>query len=1773
MNPNANKNPETTSDNAYQSIVEAVSRTMNLPTSIWVPDEDGKALRIKAAVGLSKQYVKDARLDLEEESVTGEAYSKGKITSVYDIPTDPRWRYKEYADEMGWKSALCVPIKVYGKVFGVISVYAYVNREFSESEKHLLENYASQLELTETMKKLVVFSENIDKLITREPKVVLDEIVKNACQFAGADAAVVYPFDPLREQFFDIENVSAYGLNKPLALKEKPRTKKGMAAFVMREGELVIENIEKEDPEMYNTSPFIQREAIAAFMGISLVVSGESLGVLYVDYRTPHKFSEDEKETIRLFSHQAAIALNNSRLFQKLNIRANALEKLHDVGVDLLSITVEPEELKKLLIRIAKNAREVLSADLVDLYQYNQLTDEFVLPPVRAGKRHDHLVPKIVHNDDYVYEIVRGKKEIFTTESQEEPTLAQFVDEERAKELGKRFVFREKIKSTAALPLMVDQEVLGVIFVNFRIPQSFSDQQRELIGVFANQAAIAIHNSRLFKEIQQRSDRLELVRQVAAAVSSANATNEILQLAVDGLAKVFKVKQSAVALFDQVGEFGIVEVEYLEQGYVSALGEKIPLKNNPQIDKILETKQPLIVDDVESDPIMKSTRDIMAKRKTKSIMVVPIIIDEEVVGTIGVDAVEQRRLFTKEEVELAQAIADQASAAIRNARLFQQVTNRVEALKSLYKVGLELVSFSEKPEDLRDVLYRIANSAYAILGADLIDLYQYFSSQNEFVVPPVQIGELYEPSIVKNDVLEDDILYQIIVLDEPRYSIDIVNDKVLTRPFSLDRVDKPAARYVVREKIKASAAIPLRVGKEKVGVMFANFRTPQSFSQQQKELLNLFANQAAIAIHNSRLYQDSLRRSERLELVREVAAAVSSSTEVNLILQLAVDGLARVFDVKQSAVALFDAANEYAVVRVEYLAPGCVSAIGGKIPIQDNPQIKKIIEVKEPLIIQNIETDPELTKLRDIIGDRNTLSMMIVPIIIDDKVVGTIGIDAVDQERLFTNEDAQLAQAIANQSAAAMRIAQQLNNRLNDYRALQDITEQMYQGDLDSVLNLIAKKAVELTGAKHGGVWLVNKTRTALEFGGLANRENYDQLPPHIPLHIDSENSFSKWVVLNRQSYLSGNVRGDENYKPWYEDSISELTVPIIFQDSVIGTINVESPFENDFSDENKRLLEAMAGQAAVVVQNSRLMERLGALDEIGIDLTSDIHKEKGEILELIFTKAQKLTGAQDMYIAMYDENTGEIDFPLFTQDGKREKLDSRKVDMEKRGMTEDIIFTRKPILHKTQEDAKKWYQQPGHQEFFGVLPKSWLGVPMIVGDRVLGVIALMDWKQEYSFDEKDLSVFSSMASQAAIALENATLYYDVIQKLEVLNEVVIELTSDIHKEKGEILELIFTQAQKLTGAQDMYIAMYDENTGEIDFPLLSKDGKREKLDSRKVDMEKRGMTEEIIFTRKPILHKTQEDAKKWYQQPKRQEFLGNVAKSWLGVPMIVGDRVLGVLAINDWEQEYSFDEKDLSVFSSMASQAAISLENARLFEEARGEVIAAKQLSTLGTAIAALQHRINNTFNIIIPNVDRLRSRVNLNDPTVVEILDIIERNARYTSKIISRIQEPLKEVEVTSININAIIDGVVQEKRKLWKAGVTVPFVNIEFEPDERIPVIRGPSGQIAEVFDNLLENAKKAMPKGGEIRILSDFRNGVIMIKVIDSGIGISQEKQERLFTKPVPSGEPGGGSGLGLWLSRLMLQSIGGDIMIENSTETGTVMLVKVPVGQGRMEVAL
>ncbi|RPJ27945.1 MAG: GAF domain-containing protein, partial [Chloroflexi bacterium] len=825
----------------FEYIANAIHRVTSLPVSIWAPEKGGKGLMIVTAVGLPESYIKTAFLDLKKPSVTGEAFLNNKIRQVMDISSDRRWKYKEQAREMNWKSAICVPIEADDVVIGVISVYAYTRRSIPELV-NILPDFAEQIAITlevarqkEVLEKLLDIDAKLQSM-TESPKNVLNSIVKAACDLTGASCAVAYPFDIEHDEFYDIENVAFYGLLKGLKLTEKPRSEGGMASFVKQKGEIVLTNIGEQYPDMLKTSSFIKREKIRAFMGIALKTADSTLGILYVNFRTPHVFTKKEKSTIRLFSHRASIALHNARLYQKAASQISALERLHEVGATLTSVQNTPEGLRNILTRIAQSAQNVLGADLVDLYQYFQTQDRYDLPPVQVGNRYDETVPKtVIHKDDVIYKIVKKR--------------------------------------------------------------------------------------------------------------------------------------------------------------------------------------------------------------------------------------------------------------------------------------------------------------------------------------------------------------------EPEYIVDAQKSKTLITPFTVKRADSPKKRFVFRENLKSTAAIPLIAGAEVVGVLFANYRTIQSFSSEQRKIIELFAHQAAIAIWNARLF---------------------------------------------------------------------------------------------------------------------------------------------------------------------MSVQKRLDERLTDISAFQQIYEKIYGANQEELMSLIAEKAAGLTNAKYGILWLADRDGTRLTCRGVAGDTRPASRLPKLPL---DKNSINGWVMHTGKPYLSNNIKNDAHYRSWYKDARSELAVPLLYENHAIGTLDVESTASNNFTDDHVKLLKTLAAQAAIAIQNSRIVRKLDTLDDVGRALTNTIRLQEQGILDLIYREASGLMDTDNMYIAFYDEYTDIVRFGLAYVNGKKINIETEPGWQPRKagqGRTEEIIRTKRPILNTTKAEAKKWYRKPGRKEYIGNPLPSWIGVPMVIGDKAIGVIATYHPEREYVYSGDDLDILQSMANQAAIALDNA---------------------------------------------------------------------------------------------------------------------------------------------------------------------------------------------------------------------------------------------------------------------------------------------------------------------------------------------------------------------------------------------------------------------------------
>jgi GAF domain-containing protein len=1455
----------------YQPVVESVSRITGLPASVWVLDEERQGLRIEAAVGLPADYVRDAFLALGEESVAGEAYRSGEVTIAYDVLSDPRWKYKDRAREMGWESVLCVPIQVRGAVIGVISIYAFEARDFSDLEKGLLTNYAAQIELTTeadrrgaTLDRLLEAAQEIERWITEQPQAVLEEIVKAACQVTDASCAVLYPYDPHREDFYDIDSVAAYGLSKPLQLAERPRRQTGMAAYVRREGEVVVSNIEEEDPTML-ASPFISREGVKAFMGIALQVGAEVLGILYMNFRTPHLFDEGEKDTIRLFAHQAALAIHNSRSYQRAENRAEALKKLHEVSLALVSISGAPEGLRTILTLIVQNAQSVLGAALVDIYQYVQSEDRYVLPPIQVGQRYEPVVAKDrIYEDDVVCTVVGSRKPQYIAEAQVEASLVQPYTVTRPDAPPARFVIRQKIASSAAVPLIAGTEVMGVLFANYRSPQTFPQEQQELIELFARQAAIAIRNARLSAQTQERLEQLVALNDISKLLMEEREARETVRLLMQRTLSLFNFDQGSfwfvdyahnrVNLIFSIDQYGEVTDWYGEAEAFLPLERDSSIAGNTAV-----TGTPNLWNAVSECPYWNPRFDELTGYKTERILSVPLLI-------------------------------------------------------------------------------------------------------------PIEVSR------------------------------------------ETDSTDSSGA-----EKVKLERAI---------GVLeIVNPVDDTDFTEEDRGFLVSIARMAAIAMHNAEIHEHEVALGE-IGRVLTRGARLREDEVLELVHQYA----GRVMDTDNMYVALYDEPTD--TVRFG------LALVGGR-----RVDVKTTEEGWQPRQAGKGRTE-------EIIHNRR-------PILISTK----------------------------------------------------------------------------------------------------AEAEAWYERP-------------------GREDYIK-----EPAWPSW-------MGVPMMAGQRVVGVIATYNPtWEYVYSIDDLEILQAMANQAAIALDNARLFydvnRRLESLIEIDRLVASSIGVKEGEILELIHGQASKLMDADNMYIALYrpdpnqmdeynpenpeqSEIYGTVEFGLAFKDGERIDVGVEKGWQPRRagrGRAEEIIRTKKPILIATKAEAEAWYEGPGREDDlkWEMFP-SWLGVPMMVGEKMLGVIATYHPTLEHVYSGDNLEILQAMATQAAIALDKSALYQRA-EKHGVRLETARHVASVIARELDlkDCLERILDVTTDLLGARYATIQLVDEATGElVVHAQKGLKGKRGMSDLYRIKMG-RGVTGLVAQERRTIRTGNVKEL------PYYENFFHKGTRSEMATPLVEHDKVIGVLNVED-PRENAFSEDDEELFKLLAEHVVIAIQNARRVEALREEQerrVEMESSAYLGYAANGVAHRINNTIALLPLCVDDIRRQL----PTVPQAVDdnlaMIARNAQYILDLAEEFQRPSKPSEAGLFDINLLVQEAVDI--------VSPQAITVATRLDDNLPKVQTKK-LLIDVFVELITNAVGAMAESEEKVLEIGSRlaeDNSVEVWFTDTGEGVPGEERERLFElfyTTAKKGEPDAGvaKGIGLWWIKTFLAWQHGTIRVESLVGKGTTFVVKLPI---------
>ncbi|RPJ40695.1 MAG: diguanylate cyclase, partial [Chloroflexi bacterium] len=392
--------------------------------------------------------------------------------------------------------------------------------------------------------------------------------------------------------------------------------------------------------------------------------------------------------------------------------------------------------------------------------------------------------------------------------------------------------------------------------------------------------------------------------------------------------------------------------------------------------------------------------------------------------------------------------------------------------------------------------------------------------------------------------------------------------------------------------IQSYVGIPIFSRDELIGFLNLNSATPDFFQVAQIDRLQPFANQAALAIANARVFEDTQKRAQRLALINRVASTLNQPLELKTVLQVTADCLAEALNVPQVAVALFDETRKHLPIVADHPAPGNSSLVGTDLPVEDNPSMDYILREKTSLLVEDAQQDDQLMALRSIMVQRGISSIVIIPLIIRGEVAGTIGCDLIEPGRRYTTEEIELAETITNMAAVRIEQARLFaeEHRRSSELALLHITslDITMTNDLPKLLQTVVERAAWLMDAQGGSLYLTNNEEKVLE-RRVGFNLHYD-----IP---DERMNFGQGAA--GQVAVTGRPLIVPNYMEWPERSWSErviflpfsvLSVPVLWQGQVTGVLQLirEDP-RKPFTQKEVDLVGLFSNQVAVSLENARL--------------------------------------------------------------------------------------------------------------------------------------------------------------------------------------------------------------------------------------------------------------------------------------------------------------------------------------------------------------------------------------------------------------------------------------------------------------------------------------------------------------------------------------------------------------------------------------------------------
>ena len=764
------------------------------------------------------------------------------------------------------------------------------------------------------------------------------------------------------------------------------------------------------------------------------------------------------------------------------------------------------------------------------------------------------------------------------------------------------------------------------------------------------------------------------------------------------------------------------------------------------------------------------------------------------------------------------------------------------------------------------------------------------------------------------------------------------------------------------EPARSAVWAPLLVGNEARGVIsIQNLDRDNAFSDADVRLLTTLAASLSVALENARLFNETTRllaetdeRAAELAVVNSVQRGLAEQLDIQAMYDLVGDKIAEIFDAQVFSIFTFD--ETAGLIRSPYTLER-----GERLPDEPFPlgagMAGYVLRTKEPLLV-NADLQPWRAAhgVESIIVGEEAKSVLFAPLIVGDKARGAISLQNLDRERAFSDSDVRLLTTLAGSLSVALenaRLFDQTKRLLTeaDERAAElAVVNSVQRGlaerlDMQAMYDLVGDKIREIFDAQ------VVDIATFDLATDMAAYPYTIELGVRFPNSVAPIQGISRILVKSRQPVL---VNKDlpgwmaEHEEPLVviqgEVPQSVLAAPLMLGNEVRGRISLQNlDRENAFSEADLRLLTTLASSLSVALENARLFDEtkrlLAETDQRAAELAiiNSVQQglaqqlEMGGMYELVGDKIRDIFDAQVVDIAIYDPEAEIIRFPYGIERG----VYIPEVTIPLVGFRRHVYETGKPIIVEDFQAQAAEYGNP--PVIIGEPPQSAMFVPLVLGDRVQGIVSLQNLDRKSAFGEQELGLLSTLAASLSVALQNARLVEETRRRaaeLATVNEISQAVSAQL--DPAALIDLVGDQIQSVFQADIAYVALLNDATDAIEFTYHVENGVRGATDPLPRGT---GLSWRIVDTRETLLLNREADF-----EAVGITRVGSRARSYLGVPIVVGDRAIGVLSVQSKNLEGRFTESDERLLATIAAAVGSAISNARLYQETvrRGDETAA---------------------------------------------------------------------------------------------------------------------------------------------------------------------------------------------------------------------------------------